>query len=600
MKQHEQLERRVQLELLRVYHGGVPTGQVAGVVAALIVGVLAGEGPGRAVVPWWWLVAGVVAIVRYGMTLRFRRADADGTLGDLASALRAVQASVLIAGLVWGIGLTQFYEHVASARELAIYLGPMVLVSGGVPLMAPVRGAYELFAAAIVAPFALMCFAEADLTYGVVGVASLLYLVMMLVGASRLRQVLVESLRLRLEKETLSQALLASREAALAAQAEAERANRAKSEFLANMSHEIRTPMNAILGLTHLALEADGGPQHDYLEKIRQAGQHLYQLLNDVLDFSKIEAGRMELTHTPFAPRALVEQVVGTLAMEARAKRLRLDVRVAPDVPEGLVGDAVRIMQILVNLLGNAIKFTEAGGVVVDVAATRRDEARVTLRLVVSDSGIGMTPAQQQRIFGAYAQADATVTRRFGGTGLGLSITRRLVELMHGEIRVSSEPGAGSIFTVELPLPIAPAPAPAPVAERRALRLDGRRILVVEDNPVNQLITREMLERRGAVVEVADNGRIGLERAAAGRFDLVLMDVMMPEMDGLEATRRLRAMPGTATLPVIGLTASVDRADLDACLAAGMNAHATKPIVPDELFARLVDYLPPPPVSPAG
>ena len=161
MKQHEQLERRVQLELLRVYHGGVPTGQVAGVVAALIVGVLAGEGPGRAVVPWWWLVAGVVAIVRYGMTLRFRRADADGTLGDLASALRAVQASVLIAGLVWGIGLTQFYEHVASARELAIYLGPMVLVSGGVPLMAPVRGAYELFAAAIVAPFALMCFAEA-------------------------------------------------------------------------------------------------------------------------------------------------------------------------------------------------------------------------------------------------------------------------------------------------------------------------------------------------------------------------------------------------------------------------------------------------------
>ena len=597
MQQHKQIERQVALELLRIYHRGSPAGQVAGVVAALIVGVLAVEGPGRDVVPWWWLVAGVVTIARYGMTLRFRRADAAGALGDLAPALRAVRASVLLTGLVWGIGLTQFYEHVAGARELAIYLGPMVLVSGGVPLMAPLRGAYELFAAAIVAPFALMCFAEADLTYGVVGVASLLYLVMMVLGASRLRQVLVESLRLRLEKEALSQALLASREDALAAQAEAERANRAKSEFLANMSHEIRTPMNAILGLTHLALEDDGRPQHDYLEKIRQAGQHLYQLLNDVLDFSKIEAGRMELTPAPFAPRALVEQIVGTLAMEARAKRLRLDVRVAPDVPEGLVGDSVRIMQILVNLVGNAIKFTEAGGVVVEVAAARRDEGQVTLRLVVSDSGIGMTPAQQQRIFGAYAQANATVTRRFGGTGLGLSITRRLVELMHGEIRVSSEPGAGSIFTVELPLAIAP--APAPVAERPALRFDGRRVLVVEDNPVNQLITREILERRGAVVEVADNGRIALERAAAGRFDLVLMDVMMPEMDGIEATRRLRATPDTATLPIIGLTASVDRADLDACLAAGMNAHATKPIVPEELFARLADCLPSSPVSPA-
>jgi CheY-like chemotaxis protein len=216
----------------------------------------------------------------------------------------------------------------------------------------------------------------------------------------------------------------------------------------------------------------------------------------------------------------------------------------------------------------------------------------------VSDSGIGMTPAQRQRIFGAYAQADASVTRRYGGTGLGLAITQRLVEVMRGEIRVSSEPCAGSIFTVDLPLAmVAEAPTSA-VPDQRPLRFDGRRILVVEDNPVNQLITRELLERRGARVEVADNGRIALDLVAAGEFDLVLMDVMMPEMDGLEATRRLRATPGCAALPIIGLTANVDRGDLDACLAAGMNAHVGKPIAPDELFARLVDWLPPSPSTP--
>ncbi len=603
MQQDQRIERQVELELLRVYHRGVPAGQVAGVIAAIIVGALAWEGRGHAFVAWWWLLAGVVAVLRYALTLGFRRADRAGPSGEQAAAINAVRASVLLAGLVWGVGLVRFYEQLSSARELVIYLGPMVLVSGAVPLMAPVRGAYELFAAAIVAPFALMCFVEADATQGVVGAASLVYLAMMILGADRLRRVLVESLRLRLEKEALSQALLESREAALAAQAEAERANRAKSDFLASMSHEIRTPMNAILGLTHLALESDGQPQHDYLEKIRQAGQHLYQLLNDVLDLSKIEAGRMDLTLAPFAPRALVEQIVDTLTMQARVKQLRLDVRVAPDVPDRLVGDSVRIMQILVNLVGNAVKFTETGGVVVEVATALGDGGQTTLRLTVSDSGIGMTPVQRQRIFGAYAQADASVTRRFGGTGLGLSITRRLVELMQGEIRVTSEVGTGSVFTVELPLAVAAQAAPGAMTVPRDLRFDGRRILVVEDNPVNQLITRELLERRGAVVEVADNGRIALDMAAAGDFDLVLMDVMMPEMDGLEATRRLRAMPGTAALPIIGLTANVDRSDLDACLAAGMNAHVGKPIVPDELFARLADCLPPDPsapVSPAG
>jgi signal transduction histidine kinase/CheY-like chemotaxis protein len=489
-----------------------------------------------------------------------------------------------------------------SPAQIALFLTPVVMTAGELPFLASVKWAYECFAVPI-----LVALAGRLLTKGgvdaVIGVGLLVYLATNCIAAHHFFRVLADSAALRLEREEMSRSLLATREAAFAAQAEAERASRAKSDFLASMSHEIRTPMNAILGLTHLALEAEDQPRHDYVQKIRQAGQLLYQLLNDVLDFSKIEAGRMELAPAPFAPRVLVDQIVGTLTAQAQAKQLRLDARVAPDVPDRLVGDSVRIMQVLVNLLGNAVKFTERGGVDVDVTVPRRDDGQVTLRLTVSDSGIGMTPAQRQRIFGAYAQADASVTRRFGGTGLGLAITQHLVELMHGEIRVSSEPGGGSVFTVDLPLPIAAA-APASAAPAHpALRFDGRRILVVEDNPVNQLITRELLERRGAVVEVADNGRIALDLAAAGDFDLVLMDVMMPEMGGLEATRRLRGMPGLAALPIIGLTANVDRGDLDACLAAGMNAHVGKPIVPDELFVRLVEWLPqasPAPVSPAG
>jgi signal transduction histidine kinase len=587
---------RTDLDLLRAFHRGVPRSVFAQLVAIGFFAGFAQSGPHRDLLPAWILIQLLVLAARAASSVHFRRMDRQGSTAAPRRALALARSGAALHGLVWALATSLEPHALDSPAQIALFLTPVVMTAGELPFLASVKWAYECFAVPILAVLAgrLLMHGGVD---AVIGIGLLVYLATNCFAAHHFFSVLADSAALLLEREEMSRSLLATREHALAAQAEAERANRAKSEFLANMSHEIRTPMNAILGLTHLALEADGRPQHDYLEKIRQAGQHLYQLLNDVLDFSKIEAGRMELSPAPFAPRALVEQIVGTLAMEARAKRLRLDVRVAPDLPEGLVGDSVRIMQILVNLVGNAIKFTEAGGVVVEVAAPRRDEGQVTLQLVVSDSGIGMTPAQQRRIFGAYAQADATVTRRFGGTGLGLSITRRLVELMHGEIRVSSEPGAGSIFTVELPLAVAP--APAPVAERPALRFDGRRVLVVEDNPVNQLITREILERRGAVVEVADNGRIALERAAAGRFDLVLMDVMMPEMDGLEATRRLRATPATAALPIIGLTASVDHGDLVACLAAGMNAHVPKPIVPEELFARLVDCLPPPPVSPA-
>jgi signal transduction histidine kinase/DNA-binding response OmpR family regulator len=400
------------------------------------------------------------------------------------------------------------------------------------------------------------------------------------------------------------QADIAEREqhasALLAAKQEAEAANRAKSEFLANMSHEIRTPMNAILGMLQLALDAQGAAERrDLIGKGHRAAQTLLGIINDILDFSKIEAGKLDLEHIAFALKPLAADLADLFAPAAAEHGLAFRIDLDPGLPAALWGDPLRLRQVLQNLIGNAIKFTRAGGVVVTVAPAAHSASGgpdwVRLRCAVADTGIGIAPEQQVRLFESFSQADSSTTRRYGGTGLGLAISRRLVSLMGGEIGVDSAPGAGSSFWFELPCEIAPAAAlPTETtgqAQAHAADLAGSRVLLVEDNALNQEVAMHFLRAAGIRARLAADGAAALAALAEEDFDAVLMDCQMPVMDGYEATRRIRAEARHADLPIIAMTANALIGDRERSLEAGMSDHLTKPLDATRFYATLARWL---------
>ena len=550
----------------------------------------------------WYIALNLAYAARYGLVLAYRRAAPAPEAARRWAGYFTFGA--FVAGLIWGVLGTPILPVQSYAFQVMFTVVNVAVSAVGMFSLFPWLRAYLAWILPFMLPSTLTVLASGGSENPILGSILLAYLMIALGAARRMCRANIESIQLRLDIAAISEKHARAKQAA-------EDANRTKSEFLANMSHEIRTPMNGVLGMTELLLETTlTAAQQRYAQNVQTSGVALLHIIDDILDFSKIEAGRLELEETAFDVHNTTSEVIELLAGRALAKGVSLASHIAPDVPRNVRGDPGRLRQILINLVGNAVKFTAAGQVSVTVSlAASEDACGCVLGFAVRDTGIGIAPEAQARLFKAFSQADGSTSRRFGGTGLGLAISKQLVELMGGGIGIESEPGRGSTFSFTVRLlqvartDVAKASTIAvnPGAAAFAPGLSRGRVLLVEDNRVNQELAKAMLHHLGFEVDTAADGRTGVTAESAHDYDAVLMDCQMPEMDGFQATAtiRLREAGEGATasaprrVPILALTANAMQGDRERCIAVGMDDYLAKPFTKDQLAAMLARWIVP-------
>ncbi len=534
---------------------------------------------------------GVVALIGVGMGLLV----ANVVLHSRGAPL-ALSANLLV-GIVYvtlaSISLMTGGVGVAAPAGLAVV--PMLAI-----LLVSLRASLLWTLAVLAIPTSLTLLYAADVAFPLTPDPATQHrrLMVALVGIAGLMGLF--ALAFDWQKRGILNDLARAHEAMDAARAEAQAANETKTRFLANMSHEIRTPMNGVLNM--LDVLGDGDLEADQQRSVavaHRSAQALLHLLNDIVDLAKVESGALELEQRPFSLERTIREVVEFFSVSAGNKGITLEFVLDPDAPDGVVGDGFRLRQVLINLVGNAVKFTGEGAVTVSLLVPEAPPPLPAGRdawliLAVADTGIGIEPDHIERIFDPFTQADASSTRRHGGTGLGLSISRQLIESMGGRLVAESVPGEGSIFRATLPV-VTAEHVPEPEAEAHGRQtFEGARVLIVEDNPINGMVTRKLLEHAEIHCEEAGDGRAGVEMTLDGDFDLVLMDCQMPVMDGYDATRALRA--SGFNRPIVALTANAMEGDREKCLAAGMDDFLAKPLRRGALLAALHRWLPPTPI----